>query len=158
MEGTYILNCVLTQILAPFFWSMCILLDHFLMLFSTSTGNTGQHTTPHYWGCLVFSQPLPKIHTPINIWKICIDLRLFSKCFTVPFLRPLRSKDNRCWILRLRPRNFVIIFESLAANLKKVRQTSVWQTVPKFWFIWLWYLSFCITYKSKFLRNNKKDK
>ena len=30
--------------------------------------------------------------------------------------------------------------------------------VPKFWFIWLWYLSFCITYKSKSLRNNKKDK
>ena len=28
-------------------------------------------------------------------------------------------------ILRLQPRNFVIISESLAANLKKVRQTSV---------------------------------
>ena len=31
------------------------------------------------------------------------------------------------WILRLRPQTFVIISESLAANLKKVRQTSVWQ-------------------------------
>ena len=27
-----------------------------------------------------------------------------------------------------------------------------------FWNIILWYLSFCITYKSKSLRNNKKDK
>ena len=44
--------------------------------------------------------------------------------------------------LRLRPRNFAIIPESLAANLEKVRQTTVWQTVPKFWFIWLWYLSY----------------
>ena len=38
--------------------------------------------------------------------------------------------------------NFSIISESLAVNLKKVRQTSVWQTVLKFWFIWLWDLSF----------------
>ena len=30
--------------------------------------------------------------------------------------------------------------------------------VPKFWFIWLWHLSICTTYKSKSLRNNKKDK
>ena len=43
--------------------------------------------------------------------------------------------------LRLQPRNFSIISESLAANLEKVRQTSVWQTVPKFWFIWLFYCS-----------------
>ena len=33
---------------------------------------------------------------------------------------------------------------------------SLWQTVPKFWFIWPWYLSFCNTFKSKSLRNNKK--
>ena len=58
---------------------------------------------------------------PINIWKICIDLRLFSKCFTVPFLRPLRFKVDRCWILRLWPWNFVIVSESLAANLEKER-------------------------------------
>ena len=47
-------------------------------------------------------------------------------------------------------------FKSLAPSLEKVRQTSVWQTFPKFWFFWLWYISFCITYKSKSLRNNKK--
>ena len=75
----------------------------------------------------------------------------------MPFLTALRSKDDRCWILRLWPRNFVIISESLAANLEKVRQTSVWQTVPRIWFIWLWYLSFCLTYKSKSLRNNKNQ-
>ena len=28
---------------------------------------------------------------PINLWKICIDLRPFSKCFRVPFSRTLRS-------------------------------------------------------------------
>ena len=28
---------------------------------------------------------------PINLWKICIDLRPFSKCFHVPFSRTLRS-------------------------------------------------------------------
>ena len=94
---------------------------------------------------------------PINLWNKCIDLRLFLKCKEGPFLRPLRSKDDRCWILRLRPRNFGIISESLATNLEKVRQTSVWQTVPKFWFIWLWYIYFCIIYKSKSLRNNKKE-
>ena len=44
-----------------------------------------------------------KFITPINIWKKCIDLRLFSKCLVWPFLRPLRSKDNQCWILRLQP-------------------------------------------------------
>ena len=37
-----------------------------------------------------------------------------------------------------------IIPECLAANLEKVWSTSVWQTVAKFWFIWLWYISFCI--------------
>ena len=36
-----------------------------------------------------------KFIPPINIWKICIDLRLFSKKNCVPFLRPLRSKDDR---------------------------------------------------------------
>ena len=66
-----------------------------------------------------------------------------------PFLRPLRSKDNRCWILRLQPRNFVIISENLTANLKKVRQTSVWQMVPKFFLHYLQEYS---------LRNNKKGK
>ena len=63
-------------------------------------------------------------------------------------LRSLRSKDNPCWILRLQPLNFKIVPESLAPHLEKLRWTSVWQTVPKFWFIWLCYISFCITYKS----------
>ena len=40
----------------------------------------------------------------------CIDLSLLSKCLKGPFLRPLRSKDDQSsWILRLWPRNFVII-------------------------------------------------
>ena len=36
---------------------------------------------------------------------------------------------------------YLIISESLAANLEKVSQTSVWQTVPKFSFIWHFYCS-----------------
>ena len=68
------------------------------------------------------------------------------------------SKDVGDWFFRLQSQNILVSSECLAANLKKVRQTSVWQMVPKFWIIWLWYISFCITYKSKSLRNNKKDK
>ena len=33
---------------------------------------------------------------PINLWNKSIDLRLFLKCKERPYLRPLRSKDNRC--------------------------------------------------------------
>ena len=38
-------------------------------------------------------------------------------------------------------------FEAAAAafkifNIEKVRQTSVWKMVPKFWFIWLFYISY----------------
>jgi hypothetical protein len=50
--------------------------------------------------------------------------------------------------LRLRPRNFAIIPDTFSPHLRMVRYTSVYQTVPKFWFIWLCYISFCITYKS----------
>ena len=60
---------------------------------------------------------------PINLWNKSIDLRLFLKCKEGPFLRPLRSKDDQCCILRLQSRNFLIISESLAANLEKVGQT-----------------------------------
>jgi hypothetical protein len=98
---------------------------------------------------------------PINLWNKCIDLRLFLKCKEELFLRPLRSKDDRCWILRLRPRNFVIISESLAANLEKVRQTSVWQTVPKFWFIYLFFVPQRLTLvsnaKRKISKSNKSE-
>ena len=76
------------------------------------------------------------------------------KMFDWPFLRPLRSKDFLWWILRLRPLKFVIISERLAANLEEVKQSSVWLTVPKFWFIWLWFLSFCITYRNKSLKKS----
>ena len=50
--------------------------------------------------------------TPINLWNKCIDLRLFSKYLHVSLLRPLRSEDDRSWILRLQPQNLVIISES----------------------------------------------
>ena len=94
-----------------------------------------------------------KFIPPINIWKIWKDLRLFSKYLCVPFLRPLRSNDHWCWILRLQPWNFAIIPESLAANLEKVRQTSVWQTVPKFWFICLFYCSSKTYYCKKYIKS-----
>ena len=98
---------------------------------------------------------------PINLWNKCIDLRLFSKYLRVPFLRPLRSKDDRCWILRLWPWNLAIISESLAANLEKVRQTSVWQTVPKFWlfdfFIVPQRLTLVSNAKRKISKSNKSE-
>ena len=43
---------------------------------------------------------------PINLWNKCIDLRPFLKCKEGQFLRPLRSKTDQCWILRLRLQNF----------------------------------------------------
>ena len=42
----------------------------------------------------------------INLWNKSIDLRLFLKCKEGPFLRPLRSKDIGCWVLRLQSWNF----------------------------------------------------
>ena len=35
-------------------------------------------------------------------------------------------------------------FWKFGCRLEELRHTSVWQTVPKFWFIWLWHYSFCI--------------
>ena len=92
-----------------------------------------------------------KFIPPINIWN---DLSLFSKYLREPFLRTLRSKDDRGWILRLRPQNFAIISESLATNHEKVRQTSLWQTVPKFWFIRLFYCS-SKTYSCMYCKKTK---
>ena len=101
------------------------------------------HVYTHFWLLRMFGLICNlslKFILPINIWKIWKDLRLFSKYLSLPFLRLLRSKDNRGWILRMWPLNFATISESLAANLK-LRQTSFWQTVPKFWFICLFYRS-----------------
>ena len=77
------------------------------------------HLTSHYLGFLVFSQPLPKIHTSHQIWKIWNVLRLFSSYLCMPFLRPLRLKAE----FEL---NFeaATISESLAANLKEKQVNS----------------------------------
>ena len=40
-----------------------------------------------WFKCNLYLQFIP----PITLWKICIDLRPFSKCFRVPFSRTLRS-------------------------------------------------------------------
>ena len=40
-----------------------------------------------WFKCDLYLQFVP----PITLWKICIDLRPFSKCFRLPFLRTLRS-------------------------------------------------------------------
>ena len=122
----------------------------FMVHFSNPIAIQGSRKVWQFGGAVITQGVLKEIAFVSILPKSCSHL--------MQFLRPLRSKDNWGWILRLRPWNFVIISESLAAYLEKVRQTFVWQTVPKFWFIWLWYLSFCITYKSKSLRNNKKDK
>ena len=40
-----------------------------------------------WFKCDLYLRYIPSI----NLWKICIDLRPFSKYFSEPFLRPLRS-------------------------------------------------------------------
>ena len=57
--------------------------------------------------------------------------------------------------MRLGPRNFVISFESLAANLERVRQTSVGQMVPKFFFIVPQRLALVNNAKRKISKSNK---
>ena len=92
--------------------------------------------TPHSLH-LVFCDLFLKFIPPINIWRICFNLRQFLKNLSVP----LWSKGNRCWIFRKQPWNFVILSEHLPGNLEKVRQTSVQKTIPKFWFFYLFYCS-----------------
>ena len=43
-----------------------------------------------WFKCDLYLQFIP----PTNLWKICIDLRPFSKCFRVPFSRTLRSSRS----------------------------------------------------------------
>ena len=89
-----------------------------------------------------------KFIPPINIWKIYIDFRLFSNFLVEPFLRPLRSNVegttskvcNHFWKFGCQS-----------------RKSKTDHRMTKFWFIWLWYLSFISTYTSKPLRNDKKD-
>ena len=42
-----------------------------------------------WFKCDLYLQFIP----PITLWKICIDLRPFSKCFRVPFSKTLRSNN-----------------------------------------------------------------
>ena len=79
------------------------------------------------------------------------DLNIF-KIFVHAVFEAMRSKDNQDWILRLPPQNFAIISKRLAANLEKVRQTSVWQTETKFWSICLFYCS-SKPYSCKYCKN-----
>ena len=105
---------------------------------------------------LVFLQLLLKIHTFHQYLEDLDLLEAIFKNFALAVFEAIkRSKVDWYWIWRLEPQNFVIISETLDANLEKVKQASVWQMVPKFWFIWLWYLSFCITYKSKSLKRGQ---
>ena len=66
--------------------------------------------------------------------------------------RFLRSKDVRGWILRLQPRNFLPSSESSASNLWKVRQTSVWQKVPKL----LFFVFFIVSQRLTLVSNAKR--
>jgi hypothetical protein len=115
--------------------------------------NTPPTLTPHCWGRLVFCNIYHSYLLSI-FGRFGIIWGYFLKYLRSLFLRPLRSKNDRGWILRLRPWNFAIISESLAANLEIVRQTFVWQTVPKFWFICLFHCS-SNTYSCKCCK--KKD-
>ena len=74
----------------------------------------------------IFCDLYLQIIAPINLWHKALIWGYFLKCNEGPFLRPLRSKDDQCSILRLQPWNFVVISESFAAKLKKVRQIFLW--------------------------------
>ena len=63
--------------------------------------------------------------------------------------RSLRLNDLRWWNFEAATSKFCNHSWNFGSSTKKVRWTSVWQTVPTFWFIGLCYISFCITYKSK---------
>ena len=78
----------------------------------------------------------------------------------MPFLRPLRSKDNRCWILRLQSRNFVIISESLAANLKYGRPLYYKRFQSSDWYVFSiapQRLSLVSNAKRKISKSNKSE-
>ena len=74
---------------------------------------------------LGFLWPLPNIHTSHQCLEDLHWFKAIFKTFGQAVFEAIEVKGVRCWILRLQPRNFVIISESLAANLEKVRQASV---------------------------------
>ena len=49
-----------------------------------------------WFKCSLYLRFIP----PINLWKICIDLRPFSKCFRVPFSRTLRSPRSNNLVIQ----------------------------------------------------------
>ena len=61
----------------------------------------------------------------INPWKKFSDLRLFSKCLAEPFLRLLRWKDVRGWILIFWPQKNFLNFDGLQSWYKSFFQTLV---------------------------------
>ena len=50
-----------------------------------------------WFKCNLYLQFVP----PMNVWKICIDLRSFSKCFRVPVLTSFHLEFSSFWISRL---------------------------------------------------------
>ena len=82
--------------------------------------------TRHCLGHLVLVQSLPTIHTSHQFLE---QMHLFEAIFDIfvrAVFRPLRSNHERGWTLRLQPQNIVISSDILAANLEKVRLTSLW--------------------------------
>ena len=63
------------------------------------------------------------------------------KMFGVALFEAIEVKGQSMLNFEAATSNFVIISESLAANLEKERQGSVWQTITKFWLICLFYCS-----------------
>ena len=87
--------------------------------------------TPRCWGYLVLVQ------SPLTIRPSHLFEAIF-KMFGASVFEVIVVRGCLMWKFKvMTSKILVIITESLAANLKKVRQTSVWQVVPKFWFIWL---------------------
>ena len=72
-----------------------------------------------------------------NRWEIQDYPMIFLLNSHFGLLRLLRSNDKKCWML-LWPQNFAIKSKG-----------KVEQTVPNFWFIWLWYISLTSTIISR---------
>ena len=96
--------------------------------------------TPHCLGHLVLVRSLPTIHISHQSLEQMHWFEVIFKMFCSAVFEAVEVKGQSRLNFEAATSKFVIGYESLAANLEKVRQTSVWQAVPKFWFIWLCYL------------------
>ena len=98
-------------------WDRC--LANHLHCFSKKEFTLLNQGTPHCWGHLLLccNNIYLRFIPPTNLWKKCIDLSIFSKCFVPPVLRLSRSNVVCGWILRFWSQKFLGKSEKSATNL-----------------------------------------